>query len=118
MQQSDEARKSILSPGHNILDVLNSFRDFLHKPTERGGELKLWCHATFDEPILSNAYHKAGTSEPWHYRSVRDLRTLIDLANIDIYSYQNDGTHHDALADCNFQIRYTIDALNKLKGVK
>jgi hypothetical protein len=118
MEQSDEARKSILKPGQHILDALNSFRNFLFKPMEKDEEFRLWCHATFDEPILSNAYRKAGIDEPWKFRSVRDLRTLIDLADIDPYTYQNNGTHHNALDDCKFQVRYTVDALNKLRGIK
>lgn len=118
MSQPDKARKSILKDGKHIRNALNSLRDFLHKPMGKDEGFSLWCHATFDEPILSNAYRKAGMDEPWHYRSVRDLRTLIDLADVDPYTYQNNGTHHDALADCMFQVKYTVDALKKLRGVK
>lgn len=118
MQQSDEARQSILEDGWPIGEALTAFTDFLHKPVKNGEKFRLWCHATFDEPILSNAYHKAGMKEPWHYRTVRDLRTLIDLADIDPYSYDNGGTYHDALDDCKFQVKYTVDALKKIGGVK
>ena len=117
MSQPDKARKSILKDGINIKEALSKFTKFIKTVEEEPRNVILWCHATFDEPILSNAYNRVGIEEPWHYRSVRDLRTLIDLADVDPYTYQNNGTHHDALADCRFQIRYTVDALNKLKGV-
>lgn len=117
MKQSDEARQSILKEGRDIESALLLVSSFIQKPLGENENCYLWCHATFDEPILSNAYHKAGIPEPWQYKNVRDLRTLIDLAGIDPHDYENGGTHHDALDDCRFQVRYTVDALNKLKGV-
>lgn len=138
MRQSDEARQSILNEGRDIISVLRGFRSFIVEgvtgttvkdyfdkrlvevgiTSDTFRDVRMWCHATFDEPILSNAYSKIGLFEPWDYKNVRDIRTLIDLADIDPHSYDNSGTHHDALDDCKFQVRYTVDALNKLKGVK
>lgn len=123
MAQSDEARNSILDGNRFDLKIaLSSFSSFIKKNYENFHQsefdprgVKIWCHATFDEPIMSQAYNLCSLEQPWHYRSTRDLRTLIDLADIDPHSYNKDGVvHHDALDDCIFQIKYATDAMERL----
>jgi len=138
LAQSKEAQKSILKkPRQSIQGVLTDLSTFIKnnwaiihngKETFKNGkgsyttidglfeskDIKLWCHATFDEPVLSNAYNKAGVIEPWHFRGVRDLRTIVDLANYDVYGNENTGIVHDALDDCKFQIKYTVECIKKL----
>lgn len=75
----------------------------------------VWCHASFDAPLMANAFRVARVPLPWYYRSPRDLRTLIDIGQVDPKQFTRDGIEHDALDDCFFQIRYTIVALEKLK---
>ena len=122
MNQSDDARKSILNGDRFDLAVaLESFSTFIKKSYVNFHEsefdpkgVRIWCHASFDEPIMSQAYHLCNIPQPWHYRSARDLRTLIDLAGVDPHSYSKKGVHHDALDDCMAQIEYTVDALRKV----
>mgnify|MGYP001594935820 CR=1 FL=1 len=46
------------------------------------GEL-VWANGSnFDLPILDSAYRAHGTKSPWHYRAVRDMRTLGDIAEV------------------------------------
>jgi len=111
LEQDKEAQKSILKkPRQSIKGVLTDLSVFIKKnwailhndkETFKNGngsyttidglfdplDVKLWCHATFDEPILSNAYNKAGIVEPWHFRGVRD---------------------------CKFQIKYTVECIKQL----
>jgi hypothetical protein len=48
-----------------------------------GGDALVWCHgATFDCPLLAELYRRAGVPCPWQFWSVRDTRTLYDLAGI------------------------------------
>jgi hypothetical protein len=127
MKQSEEARKSIYAkPRYNIDAALLELSIFFRTTWENvykkdindyePKDVKLWCHASFDEPILRNAYKKCNIPLPWHYHSVRDLRTLVDLADYKINYDNNHGIAHDALEDCIFQVRYTIECINKLKG--
>lgn len=78
---------------------------------------KIWCHATFDLPILGNLYRLAGKRVPWSYKLNRDIRTLVDVACLDLseYDWVKEKTH-DALDDCCFQIKYTTDAIKKIKS--
>ena len=75
----------------------------------------LWCHATFDAPILSNLFEAAGMKAPWGYKNVRDIRTLVDLTQLNLsdYNWVAEKTH-DALDDCRFQIKYCCDAFKRI----
>lgn len=72
LEQSDEARLSILQEPNPLLDVLKVIRDC--------GAEYFWGHGTFDLPILANTYLAVGMRIPWHYRNARDLRTLWHMA--------------------------------------
>ena len=126
MTQSKEARESILEKPRLLIDkALTDFVDFIMKNWNiiydkenilfNPMDVNIWCHATFDEPNLENAFRKSKIPIPWHYRSIRDLRTLVDLANYEINYDNNLGVAHDALSDCIFQIEYTVECINKLK---
>lgn len=79
----------------------------------------VWCHATFDIPILTNLFRVYNKKVPWKYARVRDIRTLVDLSGLDLGQYDwNKEKTHDSMDDCVFQIKYCKDAWNKLKGVK
>lgn len=134
MRQSDEARKSIFAkPNKKIYNALEVLSEFIKNNwlEVHGSDLViddpanitpemcydpenvcLWCHATFDGPNLDNAYRRCGLETPWHYRSVRDIRTLVDLTGYQIPKMS--GVAHDALDDCYHQVKYVVDALSKI----
>lgn len=74
-----------------------------------------WAHANFDFPILLGAYQKLGLRLPFHFRAMRDLRTLVDLVKVK-YTHEARSDRHDALADCKFQVAYAIKCFNKLEN--
>ena len=74
-----------------------------------GNSSKIWSQgANFDIPILDEAYQRCGMSSPWKFWSVRDTRTVYDLAGLSARDFPQDNLHH-ALHDCQRQ----IDALKK-----
>lgn len=77
----------------------------------------IWCHATFDAPLLANFYKTVKDDKmPYKYRNVRDIRTVVDLAGLDLDKYDWDKEKtHNALSDVLFQIKYVTDACNMLK---
>ena len=111
MKQSDAARESVLKEsGVSLKDALESFNLFLQ------GAKNVWSHATFDFPIVMNNFSMAGIKPKVSYRAARDIRTLTNLAgNSDVSKHERVGTHHDALDDCLFQVKYCVAALNSLK---
>lgn len=75
---------------------------------------RVWCHgASFDDPILNVAYHRAlGLKTPWSFSSVRCTRTLYALAGIK--PDRSVGVHHDALDDAIAQAKAVAQALKIL----
>jgi len=78
MEQSDIARKGLFNPSPISIEEMSEslygwWNARLSVPN------RVWCHATFDFPILHNAFALLKYSAPpWHYTSCRDLRTLLD----------------------------------------
>lgn len=81
--QSKAARAAFTSP-FPLNVALNAFANWLKRIIEEdGGPVRIWSHgAAFDGPILEAAYIAIGGKAPWHYRSLRDTRTLFDAAGI------------------------------------
>lgn len=109
LAQSDEARRSLVVPAPvYVSDGLEAFKvwtDTLgYSDGQPIGSPIFWSHATFDAPILQDAFKRMGVRMPWRYSDARDLRTLQDLA----YGYGRSGHNvpvpavepkHSALAD-------------------
>ena len=109
-EQDQEVLKKIRSNTVEVRQAIKDFRKFCgHKM-----DLCVWSHATFDFPIIQN-YLKKFKEKPLRYKGARDLRTLVDLSGIDLDKYDwTTGKTHNALDDCKFQIKYCIDAIDKL----
>lgn len=111
MRQSDEARAAAFcADAAPLPQVLQDFSDWFVSQ----GAQRPWCHgATFDVPLLDAAYKACGMTPPWKYWSVRDTRTLYDLAGVKVD--RTNGTHHNALDDARTQAEAAVKALNILK---
>ncbi|KKM26708.1 hypothetical protein LCGC14_1581990 [marine sediment metagenome] len=108
-------RTFLEKPVIHLSTALNEFYIFAHDCKY------VWAHATFDFPILFNAFNKIGIEPPFNFRSARDLRTLVDLAGIP-YIKSEDRTdqdnQHDSLSDCIYQVGYASKCFNIIEGKK
>lgn len=78
--------------------------------------IRLWANgAAFDVPILEAAYRACGMPAPWNYREVRDMRTLMDIAEVDKNAIAFDGVEHSAADDAMHQARLCRLALDRLE---
>lgn len=61
----------------------------------------------FDLPILRHALAEYGHKVPWHYRTPRDLRTIISTLGFDegTVPKDEDNMHHTAVGDCLWQLK-------------
>ncbi len=116
-EQSQEARESVMRDPVPLSGVLGGLNQFVR---QSGPDVMLWSHATFDIPILMNAFNVYGIKFAVPFRNMRDLRTLMDLsyADRDFPKRERTGIHHNALDDAQFQASYAADAFVKLNHGK
>jgi hypothetical protein len=86
MMQSQEARDALPRPELGLpiqtaLGLVQSYLTELQRDIPGAERIYVWSNgATFDIPILSNAFRKFGMPDPWGYADARDTRTLSMLA--------------------------------------
>jgi len=117
--QEEAARASLLEAPVDLITAIGKLTEFLNIGGEEEEivrkDVQIWCHATFDMPILVNAYSTLDMKFPISFRNMRDIRTVMDLAKH--YSEApRVGTHHDALSDAMFQAKYVSEAMQILRG--
>lgn len=109
LSQSKEAIDSVIAePKLDVVEAFNQLNLFLEKAKA------VWSHATFDFVTIQETFKQLGIKPLFHYRVARDLRTIVDAGKISIAKQVREGTHHDALDDCKFQVKYCVAALNKI----
>ena len=107
--QKPETIREVMNGEQKLKNVVKGFKAFSDKAD------CIWSHATFDWVIVNNKLrdiHDTNLS----YRGARDLRTLLDLAEVDPKKVEFNGAEHNAMDDCLFQVKCAVIAFNKLKG--
>lgn len=115
-EQSAEAQAAFENPV-DLRIALSRFSVWLVDVCPNPSDLRLWAHGPqFDISILAAAYAAVGEPVPWHYRSPRDTRTILDAVGIDDHSgwlKQHPGplgVPHHALDDAICQARAVCGA--------
>lgn len=108
--QNEEIRKEAFEGERiGIKQALQEFSDWFGKSD------RIWSNgATFDIPILSEAYARCDMVPPWKYYQARDTRTLYELAGISSKDLPKDNLHN-ALQDCHRQVWGVVESLRRLK---
>lgn len=107
LEQSEAARMALVKGRkESLADALTALRIFI-------GDMRQthWGNGQFDLPILTAAFRKVGSGQPWNHWTERDLRTLINIGR-DQFGYErpkHEGTHHNALDDARHQAQMVID---------
>ena len=115
LSQSREAIDSITEGPLARIDLaMGELNSFLRDATA------MWSHIPYDWVIITETFKRLQMRTSFHYRTARDIRTLVDLAGIETAKFhlQREGIHHDALADCFHQIKYCVAAFQKLGPAK
>lgn len=72
----------------------------------------------FDLPILRHALEVYGLKLPWHYRTPRDLRTILSTLGFDEGAVpKDDSVAHTALGDCYWQLKVLAAARKERRVV-
>ena len=78
----------------------------------------VWSHgATFDLPILSEAYARIGHKAPWEFWDCNDTRTVFRLAGQKLPNADTRGGGHNAMNDAIAQAEHLQKCIALLKGV-
>lgn len=110
--QSEEAKAALFAGKDDPLTVAKELQNFIRETD------KVWGNgSTFDISLLDAWYRNLGLTAPWKFWNARDVRTIVDVANIDYKSYPFTGVVHNALHDAIHQVKYTVDGIKKLKGL-
>lgn len=115
LKQSDAARNSISAVPEitkDVYTVMTELNEFLKDAT------RIWSHATFDFVTLNDTLKQLNIKPRFSYKAGMDLRTLVYLAGIKVDKTSREGTHHDALDDCKYQVKYCVTSLNAIKTNK
>lgn len=108
-QDSKIREEAFGNPREDLKSVLLRFSKWY------GNSKAIWSHgATFDIPILAEAYNLCGLEPPWKFWLARDTRTLFDITGIRQEDLPNENLHN-ALYDCWRQICGVQEALKRLK---
>lgn len=107
-EQSDKARNMVMENPVTLEVALDGLKSFLWE-----SDLTVWSHATFDMPILNNAFETLGKKNPIAFRNMRDIRTVMDIYGEKV-EIEREGTHHHALDDAKYQARYVSIALQRI----
>lgn len=118
LKQDEGARNRLTDP--KPIDPESAYKA-LRGYTETHKPEAVWANgATFDFPILDYSHRAFGMKLPWHYRAVRDMRTLYalwgDLDNAMI-AVGRTGEKHDALDDVIHQIKVVQAYYKGFKGL-
>jgi hypothetical protein len=79
--------------------------------------VRVWANSpSFDLIILESLYRDSGYPNPWIYKQPRDVRTIVDIANLSIKELEikSIGIPHTPVFDCEVQIEYVTAARKKL----
>lgn len=117
MKQSHDARSSILREGSDVTSVLYDFCLFF---TRNGGQNPWGNGATFDISMLEDLLNQHGINIPWKFWAIRDVRTVVDLADgiVDRADFKFEGTAHNAYHDALHQAKYVSAMYQALRAGK
>lgn len=116
-KQSEAAREEALEGDDRLSlnDAISALRTWVRS---QGGTKYVWCQGSdFDVPILAAAAKRVGIALPWRFYNVRDNRTLLDIAGVDIKQFKgkNEFVAHHALWDCYVQAKAAQAAFAKIE---
>lgn len=115
LRQSEDARRELYDakPEH-VCVVLQNFRMFFDT---LGKDVQIWGNSNrFDMGILETAYKKNFVKIPWDFRKERDVRTLVSFRPEIQKATIFEGTAHNPIADCIFQITYCTKIWNVINN--
>ena len=106
--------EEILSNGKDYVEVMGLFDEYVKS---LGKDVRFWSHHTIDWEMIEHYFRAYGFDSPFTYRSFVELDSyLLALEPNNIGKYKpiiNSNDAHDALFDCEHQIDWLFNTLDK-----
>jgi hypothetical protein len=106
--------EEILSNGRPHLQVLLEFDEYIRS---FGKGVRFWSHHTIDWEMIQHYFRSYDIVSPFHYGSFRDVDSYLEALepnNIGKWKpITNPNDEHDALFDCELQIAWLFNTINK-----
>jgi hypothetical protein len=89
---------------------------------EGAKEYQVWfARPQHDVPLIASLLKDIGEELPWDYATVRDLRTLMDSAQLphrgpEVEPFKAGLTLHTSIGDSKYQLRCYVEALRRLRA--
>jgi inhibitor of KinA sporulation pathway (predicted exonuclease) len=110
-KQNPEATRAWITDGVGVVEAGERFVEFMEKYTDKQ-TVNVWANGIdFDLPILKNLLRLI-KAQPWLFWNQYDARTIFKLAQFDTKTASRVGKYHNALDDCNNQIRWIKAIVN------
>lgn len=120
MQQNAEARRVFEPGGVDAPTACQQFVSFVQTGAQRSHDAIPWGNgASFDVSILETLLARYGFAAPWRFWNIRDMRTLMEAAELAGFSRDQiafQGTAHNALDDAQHQARCISAAWQQLQS--
>ncbi len=120
MKQNDSARRALSQDQKITLeDMCDAFQKFFNY-INGNGNFRLWGNgASFDNAIIRHAFGKLNKDFPIPFWNDRDMRTIVGFYPRQLqadWKRENfrKGTHHNALDDALYQIKFCSHILQEL----
>ena len=108
--QPQEARERFTqSIGDPVENVISAFYHWCERIISTEHQVCVWGNgATFDISIVENILQQYGFDIPWKFYNIRDVRTIVHLADgiVDKNGFEFEGVRHNALDDAKHQVKY------------
>lgn len=110
-KQAPEAKAIFQKEGADPVTVLSTFTKFYKQHPKTA----VWGNgSSFDISIMQELYQTYGSTAPWDFWNVMDLRTFRRFVGKNAL-VEKLGTNHNALDDAKSQAKYVIEHYQKAK---
>ena len=123
MGQDEQARKRFEANKGNdfqeLVALVQSWSRKLEQATDGATKVEVYAQGPqFDLVAIESLMADLGLETPWHYRQVRDLRTLAAEAGMtsDTVQMAPGLVPHHALSDCRHQIAVLQEAWRRIRS--
>lgn len=120
--QASQAARTALASGqiykrNSLEHFLDFFTSWIYSLDDAPVAPRFWSHgAACDIALLKYWYDALNKPVPWHYRRIRDTRTLYEAGGYETQPIPADVVAHDALADAKFQAESVHKAWRLVRG--